>query len=305
MADSYDLTRLDAHSFQHMANLLALQVLGAGHTSFGPGPAAVEMAFSKAKLRIQVKLTAGAAHGTYNQNSTSHTCLLTHRSGSYSRYHWSFRSLLDLIRAECGQQTGSSSLTSIRQELLRQVASTRLDNWSTRHDPDLLNAFTSGEDVRYWTSLRSIPKWRSTTSNSYHQGMSSPLSTTKSETRRLGSTKYFGAWWSRDFPSSSSPSWNRQARQPIIVRAYTSYLSIFHIRQLRQSLLVWPCKVWQQRALSDTALIKSSLTAINGSNGHANRRELESGSSKGSRAGKVHGWTISMPDPTGRDNSRQ
>jgi hypothetical protein len=155
--------------------------------ALGPARTAVEMGFSRAKLRIQVRLTAGAAHGTYNQNSTSHTCPLTHRSGSYSRYHWSFRSLLDLIRAECGQQTGSSSPTSIRQELPRQVASTWLDNWSTPHDPDLLNAFTSGEDVRYWTSLRSIPKWRSTISNSYRQGMSSPLSTTKYETHRLGS----------------------------------------------------------------------------------------------------------------------
>src|ERR1041385_8037683 len=37
MSDSYDLTRLDANSFEHMVNLLALRVLGLGHTGFGPG----------------------------------------------------------------------------------------------------------------------------------------------------------------------------------------------------------------------------------------------------------------------------
>lgn len=38
MTDSYDLSRLDPSSFEHMANLLALSVLGSGHTGFGPGP---------------------------------------------------------------------------------------------------------------------------------------------------------------------------------------------------------------------------------------------------------------------------
>jgi hypothetical protein len=38
MAQSYDLTQFDPTSFEHMANFLALKVLGAGHTSFGPGP---------------------------------------------------------------------------------------------------------------------------------------------------------------------------------------------------------------------------------------------------------------------------
>ena len=37
MPDSYDLTHLDAHSFEQMVNMLALTVLGAGHTGFGPG----------------------------------------------------------------------------------------------------------------------------------------------------------------------------------------------------------------------------------------------------------------------------
>lgn len=37
MAQSYDLTQLDAHSFEHLVNALALRVLGAGHTTFGPG----------------------------------------------------------------------------------------------------------------------------------------------------------------------------------------------------------------------------------------------------------------------------
>ena len=37
MPHSYDLTKLDEHSFEHMANALALRVLGAGHTGFGPG----------------------------------------------------------------------------------------------------------------------------------------------------------------------------------------------------------------------------------------------------------------------------
>jgi hypothetical protein len=37
MADSYDLTKLDANSFEHLVNMLALRVLGPGHTGFGPG----------------------------------------------------------------------------------------------------------------------------------------------------------------------------------------------------------------------------------------------------------------------------
>jgi hypothetical protein len=37
MSDSYDLTRLDANSFEHMINLLALRALGLGATGFGPG----------------------------------------------------------------------------------------------------------------------------------------------------------------------------------------------------------------------------------------------------------------------------
>ncbi|MER9065848.1 hypothetical protein NKH84_04670 [Mesorhizobium sp. M0902] len=35
---SYELTRLDSNTFEHLANMLALKVLGAGHTGFGPGP---------------------------------------------------------------------------------------------------------------------------------------------------------------------------------------------------------------------------------------------------------------------------
>lgn len=34
---SYDLTKLDPGSFEHLVNLLALRVLGTGHTGFGPG----------------------------------------------------------------------------------------------------------------------------------------------------------------------------------------------------------------------------------------------------------------------------
>jgi hypothetical protein len=34
---SYDLTKLGPHTFEHMINMLALAVLGAGHTGFGPG----------------------------------------------------------------------------------------------------------------------------------------------------------------------------------------------------------------------------------------------------------------------------
>jgi hypothetical protein len=35
---SYDLTKLGSGAFEHMINLLAFRVLGAGHTGFGPGP---------------------------------------------------------------------------------------------------------------------------------------------------------------------------------------------------------------------------------------------------------------------------
>jgi hypothetical protein len=34
---TYDLTRFDPDAFEHMVNLLALKVLGAGTTGFGPG----------------------------------------------------------------------------------------------------------------------------------------------------------------------------------------------------------------------------------------------------------------------------
>jgi hypothetical protein len=34
---SYELSRLDANTFEHLANALALRVLGPGHTGFGPG----------------------------------------------------------------------------------------------------------------------------------------------------------------------------------------------------------------------------------------------------------------------------
>ena len=37
MPNSYDLTKLDESSFEHLSNFLALRVLGAGHTGFGPG----------------------------------------------------------------------------------------------------------------------------------------------------------------------------------------------------------------------------------------------------------------------------
>ena len=34
---SFELTKLDANTFEHLTNTLALRVLGAGHTGFGPG----------------------------------------------------------------------------------------------------------------------------------------------------------------------------------------------------------------------------------------------------------------------------
>ncbi|MDT5270394.1 MAG: hypothetical protein QOH49_2580 [Acidobacteriota bacterium] len=37
MSNGYDLTKLDPNSFEHLVNALALRVLGAGHTGFGPG----------------------------------------------------------------------------------------------------------------------------------------------------------------------------------------------------------------------------------------------------------------------------
>lgn len=37
MPESYDLTKLDPNSFEHLVNMLALRVLGGGHTGFGPG----------------------------------------------------------------------------------------------------------------------------------------------------------------------------------------------------------------------------------------------------------------------------
>src|ERR1700691_1573425 len=37
ISDSYDLTKLDPYTFEHMVNALVIAVLGAGATSFGPG----------------------------------------------------------------------------------------------------------------------------------------------------------------------------------------------------------------------------------------------------------------------------
>jgi hypothetical protein len=37
MSDSYELTQLDPNTFEHLVNLLAIRVLGAGSTGFGPG----------------------------------------------------------------------------------------------------------------------------------------------------------------------------------------------------------------------------------------------------------------------------
>lgn len=37
MSDAYDLTHLDSNSFEQMVNMLALKVLGSGHTGFSPG----------------------------------------------------------------------------------------------------------------------------------------------------------------------------------------------------------------------------------------------------------------------------
>ena len=38
MPDSYELTKLDSSSFEHLVNQLALRELGAGLTGFAPGP---------------------------------------------------------------------------------------------------------------------------------------------------------------------------------------------------------------------------------------------------------------------------
>lgn len=37
MPDSYELTQLDSHTFEHLVNQLTLRVLGPGSTGFGPG----------------------------------------------------------------------------------------------------------------------------------------------------------------------------------------------------------------------------------------------------------------------------
>src|SRR5690348_2864789 len=37
MTSNYELSNLDAHSFEHLVNALALRVLGLGVSSFGPG----------------------------------------------------------------------------------------------------------------------------------------------------------------------------------------------------------------------------------------------------------------------------
>src|SRR5690242_5073460 len=37
VSDTYKLSNLDPNTFEHLVNMLALRVLGLGHTSFGPG----------------------------------------------------------------------------------------------------------------------------------------------------------------------------------------------------------------------------------------------------------------------------
>lgn len=37
MTETYDLGKLDPNTFEHIANTLAMRVLGLGHTTFGPG----------------------------------------------------------------------------------------------------------------------------------------------------------------------------------------------------------------------------------------------------------------------------
>src|SRR5688500_15937980 len=37
MTTSYDLTRLDSHTFENLVNFLVLKTLGLGSTGFGPG----------------------------------------------------------------------------------------------------------------------------------------------------------------------------------------------------------------------------------------------------------------------------
>ena len=85
MPHSYDLTKLDEHSFEDMANALALRVLGAGHT----GSALAQMAVATASLRvkhlIQVLLTDGQDVGTSSQSFTGRTSPLIHKNGCWTR----------------------------------------------------------------------------------------------------------------------------------------------------------------------------------------------------------------------------
>jgi hypothetical protein len=37
VSETYQLSNLDPNTFEHLVNMLALRVLGLGHTSFGPG----------------------------------------------------------------------------------------------------------------------------------------------------------------------------------------------------------------------------------------------------------------------------
>ena len=38
MPEPFELSRLHPDAFEHLANTLAMKVLGLGHTAFGPGP---------------------------------------------------------------------------------------------------------------------------------------------------------------------------------------------------------------------------------------------------------------------------
>jgi hypothetical protein len=281
MADSYDLTRLDAHLFQHMANLLALRVLGAGHTSFGPGSDGGRDGFFEGEAPYPSETDRWS--GTWYIQSKFHEPHLSTDPQKWliqqislelqkfarpnTRRVWPTNWIVVTNIDPSGTpETGSFDVARQLVHAARPGLAERFHIWGGRKVLDLL-AFHP-EVAKYYKQFLSPGH---------------VLTALYDEIRdaSAGIATYFGPWWSRDFPSSSSPSWNRQAQRPIIVPGYTSYLSIFHISQLRQNLLVWPYKVWQQRALSDTALINSFLTAINGSNGHANQRELESGSSKG------------------------
>ncbi len=81
MTESYDLTKLDPNTFEHLVNLLALRVLGPDTLVSGQEQMRVAMVISRVKLLTQAKLIDGLVNGILNRNFINPIYQKTHKHG--------------------------------------------------------------------------------------------------------------------------------------------------------------------------------------------------------------------------------